>query len=63
VPKFDDEENKKIEKIIELLVKDMTNKLYEVENKIKEMLNENINNEIDEVIKNNMKQSIYTKLS
>ncbi len=63
MPKFDDEENKKIEKIIELLVKDMTNKLYEVENKIKEMLNENINNEIDEVIKNNMKQSIYTKLS
>ena len=63
MPKFDDEENKKIEKIIELLVKDMTNKLYEVENKIKEILNENINNEIDEVIKNNMKQSIYTKLS
>ena len=63
MPKFDDEENKKIEKIIDLLVKDMTNKLYEVENKIKEMLNENINNEIDEVIKNNMKQSIYTKLS
>ena len=63
MPKFDDEENKKIEKIIEMLVKDMTNKLYEVENKIKEMINENINNEIDEVIKNNMKQSIYAKLS
>ena len=63
MPKFDDEENKKIEKIIELLVKDMTNKLYEVENRIKEMINENINNETDELIKNNMKQSIYTKLS
>jgi syntaxin 16 len=63
VPKFDDEENKKIEKIIDSLVKEMTSKLYEVENKIKEMVNENTNNDIDENIKNNMKQTIYTKLS
>ena len=61
MPKFDDEENKKLNKGITNLVKEMTNDLQECENIIKEI---NIDTEINNnQIKQNIKQSIYTKIT
>ena len=66
MPKFDDQENKKLNKSIKNLVNEMTKDLKECEILIKEIINDN--NEIDIdlnniQIKKNMKQNILTKLN
>jgi len=63
VPKFDDDENKKLDKEISILVQEMTNKLKKCEDNIKQMLSESTESSLEEQIKINMKQSIFTKLS
>ena len=66
MPKFDDQENKTLNKSIKNLVNEMTKDLKECEILIKEIINDN--NEIDIdlnniQIKKNMKQNILTKLN
>ena len=61
MPKFDDDENIKLNKGITNLVKEMTNDLQNCENIIKEINSDSeINNN---QIKQNIKQSIYTKIA
>ncbi len=66
MPKFDDQENKKLNKAIKSLVKEMTKDLKKCEILIKEIINDT--NDIDfdlnnEQIKQNLKQNILTKLN
>ena len=64
MPKFDDKENKKLNKIIKLLANEMTKDLKSCEIIIKEIINDK-NDEIDinnEQIKKNIKQNILAKL-
>ena len=63
VPKFDDDENKKLNNNIKKLVYEITQKLKECEQNIKQLINENSENEIDNQIKLNMQQTIFSKLS
>jgi len=63
VPKFDDDENKKLDKDISSLIMEMTNRLKQCEDNIKQMLSESTESSLEEQIKINMKQSIFTKLS
>ena len=66
MPKFDDQENKKLNKAIKSLVNEMTKDLKKCEILIKEIINDT--NDIDfdlnnEQIKKNLKQNILTKLN
>ena len=66
MPKFDDQENKKLNKSIKSLVNEMTKDLKKCEIIIKEIINDT--NDIDfdlnnEQIKKNLKQNILTKLN
>jgi len=66
MPKFDDQENKKLNKAIKSLVNEMTKDLKKCEILIKEIINDT--NDIDfdlnnEQIKQNLKQNILTKLN
>ena len=65
MPKFDDQENKKLNKNIKALVNEMTKDLKDCEIIIKEIINDNYdeNNINNEQIKKNIKQSILTKLN
>ena len=65
MPKFDDKENKKLNKIIKVLANEMTNDLKNCEIILKEIINDNIyKNDINnEQIKKNIKQNILVKLS
>ena len=65
MPKFDDKENKKLNNIIKILVNEMTKDLKNCEIILKEIINDNIDeNDINnEQIKKNIKQSILTKLN
>ena len=63
VPKFDDDENKKLDKDISSLIMEMTNRLKNCEDNIKQMISESTESELEEQIKLNMKQSIFSKLS
>ena len=63
VPKFDDDENKKLDKDISSLIMEMTNRLKNCEDNIKQMISESTESELEEQIKINMKQSIFSKLS
>ena len=63
VPKFDDDENKKLNNNIKKLVYEITQKLKECEQNIKQLINENSENDIDNQIKLNMQQTIFSKLS
>ena len=65
MPKFDDKENKKLNKIIKVLANEMTKDLKNCEIILKEIINNN-NDDIDisnEQIKNNIKQNILVKLN
>jgi syntaxin 16 len=62
VPKFDDEENKKLDKEIKMIVIYMTKQLKNCESKIKELINEQTESSIEEQMKINMKQNLYTKM-
>ena len=70
IPKFDDQENKKLNKIIKEISTEMTKELKESQDILKEIINDK--NEEDEInldeinnkqIKQNMKQNIINKLS
>ena len=65
MPKFDDQENKKLNKNIKSLVNEMTKDLKDCEIIIKEIINDNYdeNNINNEQIRKNIKQSILTKLN
>ena len=65
MPKFDDKENKKLNKIIKVLANEMTKDLKNCEIILKEIINDNIyENDINnEQIKKNIKQNILAKLS
>jgi hypothetical protein len=63
VPKFDDDENKKLDKDISSLIMEMTNRLKQCEDNIKQMISKSTESELEEQIKLNMKQSIFSKLS
>ena len=65
MPKFDDQENKKLNKSIKSLVNEMTKDLKDCEIIIKEIINDNFdeNNINNEQIRKNIKQSILTKLN
>ena len=67
MPKFDDQENKKLNKNIKTLVNEMTKDLKNCEVLIKEIINDNNNNmdlDLNNIqIKNNLKQNILTKLN
>ena len=66
MPKFDDQENKKLNKSIKNLVNEMTKDLRECELLIKEIINDNSEIYLDlnnEQIKKNMRQNILTKLN
>ena len=71
IPKFDDQENKKLNKIIKEISTEMTKELKESQDILKEIINDK-NEEDDEInlyeinnkqIKQNMKQNIINKLS
>ena len=71
IPKFDDKENKKLNKIIKEISTEMTKELKESQDILKEIINDK-NEEDDEInldeinnkqIKQNMKQNIINKLS
>lgn len=65
MPKFDDKENKKLNKTIKILANEMTKDIKDCEIILKEIINDN-NEEIDinnEQIKKNIKQNILTKLN
>ena len=70
IPKFDDQENKKLNKIIKEISTEMTKELKESQDILKEIINDK--NEEDEInldeinnkqIKQNMKQNVVNKLS
>ena len=70
IPKFDDQENKKLNKIIKEISTEMTKELKESQDILKEIINDK--NEEDEInldeinnkqIKQNMKQNIINKLN
>ena len=65
MPKFDDKENKKLNKIIKVLANEMTKDLKNCEIILKEIINDNIyENDINnEQIKKNIKQNLLAKLS
>ena len=73
IPKFDDQENKKLNKSIKDLSTDMTQDLKECQQILKEIINEKIDEDDDNNINNlntsssqvkkNMKQNIITKLN
>ena len=65
MPKFDDKENKKLNKIIKVLANEMAKDLKDCEIILKEIINDNIyENDINnEQIKKNIKQNILAKLS
>ena len=71
IPKFDDQENKKLNKIIKEISTEMTKELKESQDILKEIINDK-NEEDDEInldeinnkqIKQNMKQNIINKLN
>jgi len=66
MPKFDDQENKKLNKSIKSLVNEMTKDLKKCEIIIKEIINDTNDTDFDlnnEQIKKNLKQNILTKLN
>ena len=70
IPKFDDEENKKLNKSIKELSSEMTLELKDCQKILKEIINDktdeddiNINNINNKQIKQNMKQNIITKIN
>ena len=70
IPKFDDEENKKLNKSIKELSAEMTLELKDCQKILKEIINDktdeddiNINNINNKQIKQNMKQNIITKIN
>ena len=67
MPKFDDKENKRLNKNIKSLVNEMTKDLKNCEILIKEIINENYNDidlDLNNLqIKKNLKQNILTKLN
>ena len=70
IPKFDDEENKKLNKSIKELSSEMTLELKDCQKILKEIINDktdeddiNINNINSKQIKQNMKQNIITKIN
>ena len=70
IPKFDDKENKKLNKSIKELSSEMTLELKDCQKILKEIINDktdeddiNINNINNKQIKQNMKQNIITKIN
>ena len=72
IPKFDDQENKKLNKSIKELSSDMTLDLKECQQIIKEIINDENDEDYDNInnlntsssqVKKNMKQNIITKLN
>ena len=68
IPKFDDQENKKLNKSIKELSSDMTHDLKEVQEILKEIINDRSDDDYDNIstsnlVKKNMKQNIITKLN
>jgi hypothetical protein len=70
IPKFDDEENKKLNKSIKELSSEMTLELKDCQKILKEIINDktdeddiNLSNINNKQIKQNMKQNIITKIN
>ena len=63
MPKFDDEENKKIDKLIRENIREMTKKIKECEDNIKSMSHERISSDKEVLVRDNMKQNLVTKLT
>ena len=66
IPKFDDQENKKLNKSIKELSSYMTHDLKEVQEILKEIINDRSDDDYDNIstsnlVKKNMKQNIITK--
>jgi syntaxin 16 len=63
MPKFDDEENKKIDKLIRENIREMTKKIKECEDNIKSMSLEKISTDKEKLVRDNMKQNLVSKLT
>jgi syntaxin 16 len=62
IPKFDDDENKKIDKKIKELIIDLTNKTQQAEENIKQLNKLNLSSIAEQSIKENMKINLSTKI-
>jgi len=63
MPKFDDEENKKIDKLIRENIREMTKKIKECEDNIRSMSLEKISTDKEKLVRDNMKQNLVSKLT
>ena len=63
VPKFDDDENKKLDRQINKLIMEISDKLKDIEFNIKDLITEKTISDSDEKIKSNMKQLLFSRLN
>ena len=63
VPKFDEDENKKLDRQINKLIIEISDKLKDIEFNIKDLITEKTISDSDEKIKSNMKQLLFSRLN
>ena len=63
VPKFDEDENKKLDRQINKLIIEISDKLKDIEFNIKDLITEKTISNSEEQIKSNMKQLLFSRLN
>jgi syntaxin 16 len=63
VPKFDEDENKKLDRQINKLIIEISDKLKDIEFNIKDLITEKTISNSEEKIKSNMKQLLFSRLN